>query len=406
MSDAPRVVLVCDRFPTSSETFIAQRFARLLDRGWDVHVWCNESTRSERAMFSELGGLWGRVHRRPKVRRRVLALAAMPFIAAWCLVRAPVGTVRYLVCGWRRRGSEILRTLYYDHPLIRLQPDLIHFTFGWFAPRREYLGRALGAKLVVSFQGADLNYGGLEQDPGYYEQTWKDAAAIHFLSHDLRNRGLARGYQPDGRDLVVIPGIDLAAFAPHERTRDPNEPLRILSVGRLHWKKGYDVALLAISMLEREGIDLRYRIIGDGPLREAVLYHRHDLGLTEHVELLGSLPAARVREEMQWADVLLHAATSEGFCYAAVEAQAMCLPVVTSDADGLTENVEDGTSGFVVGRRDAAALAEAVAKLAADGALRKRMGDAGRSRAIERFDVDREISGFEALYRRALDASP
>jgi colanic acid/amylovoran biosynthesis glycosyltransferase len=105
---------------------------------------------------------------------------------------------------------------------------------------------------------------------------------------------------------------------------------------------------------------------------------------------------------MQRADVLLHAATSEGFCYVAVEAQAMQLPVVTSDADGLPENVADGVTGRVVARRDPQALCDALAELAADRELRRKLGRAGRERVLREFTVDREITEFEDFYRRVL----
>ena len=80
----------------------------------------------------------------------------------------------------------------------------------------------------------------------------------------------------------------------------------------------------------------------------------------------------------------------EGFCNAVIEAQAMELPVVTSDAGGLPENVEDGVTGFVVPRRNPAALADKLALLARDPALRRRLGCAGRARATARFDLDRQ----------------
>jgi colanic acid/amylovoran biosynthesis glycosyltransferase len=105
---------------------------------------------------------------------------------------------------------------------------------------------------------------------------------------------------------------------------------------------------------------------------------------------------------MQAADVLLHAAVSEGFCYVAVEAQAMELPVVTSDADGLPENVADGQTGFVVPRRGARALADRLVHLAADPSLRATMGRAGRERARTVFDPSRQIAQFEELYRTAV----
>ena len=108
------------------------------------------------------------------------------------------------------------------------------------------------------------------------------------------------------------------------------------------------------------------------------------------MEFLGPRPPA---------DVLLHPAVSEGFGNAVLEAQAMALPVVCSDADGLAENVADGLTGFVTPRRDPVALAEALARLAADAALRRRMGTAGRERAQACFRPAAQIAAFDRFYR-------
>ena len=105
---------------------------------------------------------------------------------------------------------------------------------------------------------------------------------------------------------------------------------------------------------------------------------------------------------MRWADVCLHPAISEGFCVSVIEAQSMGLPVVCTDADGLSENIADGVTGFVVGRRDAAALTERLMELAADPALRERMGAAATSRAHERFGFARQLDELEMLYHSAL----
>jgi hypothetical protein len=100
--------------------------------------------------------------------------------------------------------------------------------------------------------------------------------------------------------------------------------------------------------------------------------------------------------------VCLHPAISEGFCVSVIEAQSMGLPVVCTDADGLGENVADGVTGFVVPRRDAGALTERLAQLAADPALREQMGTAATARAQERFGFDRQIGELEMLYHAAL----
>jgi hypothetical protein len=178
--------------------------------------------------------------------------------------------------------------------------------------------------------------------------------------------------------------------------------LRLLSVGRLHWKKGHDQALSAVRSLLDSGIEVSYRIVGDGDHREPTLFAIDDLDLGNHVELLGALPACDVREQLAWADVFVHPSLTEAFGVAVAEAQAMGLPVVCSDAGGLPENVEDGVTGFVVARRDSHAIAAAVARLAGDSELRGKMGRAGRERALASLSLDRQLDEFEALYEAVL----
>jgi colanic acid/amylovoran biosynthesis glycosyltransferase len=107
---------------------------------------------------------------------------------------------------------------------------------------------------------------------------------------------------------------------------------------------------------------------------------------------------------MLWADVLLHSAVSEGFCNAVVEAQAMALPVVCADADGLSENVADGKTGFVVHRRNPKLFAEKLLQLAREPGLRQRMGQTGRRRVLERFQLPDQIASLERLYLQVLGA--
>jgi colanic acid/amylovoran biosynthesis glycosyltransferase len=97
---------------------------------------------------------------------------------------------------------------------------------------------------------------------------------------------------------------------------------------------------------------------------------------------------------------------SEGFCNAVLEAQAMGLPVVCTDADGLPENVEDGVTGLVAPRRNPKALSDALAALAADPDRRARMGSAGRARVASRFRLEEQIDAFSRLYESVLSGRP
>ena len=346
-----------------------------------------------------------RVHCAWPHRPRWLAALLIPAAVTRCLFANPAGTMRALRKGFHPTG---LRQLYLDADLIALKPDLIHFEFGVLARGRLHLKSQLNCRIVTSFRGYDLNYCGLEE-ANYYDEVWAGSDGLHLLGEDLWRRAQARGCPPEKSHALIPPAIDTDFFVPTEqKPANPNNaerPLRILSVGRLEWKKGYEHALMAIHQLVGTGMRCEYHIIGDGSYLEPVAFARHQLGLDEIVHLHGGLTRTQVKEQMQQADVFLHAAVSEGFCNAVLEAQAMQLPVVCSDADGLPENVAQGETGFVVPRRNPTALAEQLGVLARAPQLRHQMGRAGRARVCARFCVADQISAFERLYHDVITAN-
>ena len=401
------IALVCHTFPTLSETFIVSSFLGLLERGWDAHVVCLESPAERWALFPELrqAGARRRVHVVPLAPGWGAAARALGVLAGPAVLH-PRATLGYLVRSWRRFGLAALPRACADAPFVAIRPKLIHFEFGPLARGHTYLKDLLDARVVVSFRGADLNFAQLD-DPDYYREVWEEADALHVLGQDLWARALRRGCPPTKPHVLISPAIDTEKFSPGLRTAQvvagtPERPLRILSVGRLVWKKGHEYALRALKLLQDRGMHFECRIVGYGDYAPAVALARHELGLEQVVHLLGGRPPAEVLTEMAWADVLLHAAVSEGFCNAVIEAQAMELPVICTDADGLSENVADGETGFVVPRRDAHAMANKLALLAGDPRLRRRLGEAGRRRALKRFRRADQIDAFERFYRQVL----
>jgi colanic acid/amylovoran biosynthesis glycosyltransferase len=259
---------------------------------------------------------------------------------------------------------------------------------------------------VVSFRGYDLNFSGVEEH-GFYDEVWEEADAFHFLGEDLWRRSRARGCPGDVKKALIPPAVDLDFWRPSKRDRDKRpistvRPLRVVSVGRFEWKKGYEFAMRAVRLLNDAGLPTEYRVIGDGGFFEAVAFARAQESLADVVQLEGALSRNEVRDALYGADAFLHSAVSEGFCNAVIEAQACGLPVVCTDAGGLPENVVDNETGFVVPRRDATALAAKLELLAHDAGLRRRMGEAGQERVARFFTLDRQMSAFESLYREVI----
>lgn len=399
---SPRVAMVVDRFP--AEPFLARQVAALRRRGLDLHILCQILDRRAPAWaLLDRHDLAGRIHPWPD-RGRPLALA---LAVAGTAARALAHPGRLLAAADRERaadraGSEVslLGRLAYDARVLAVGADVVHFQFGDLARRRVHLAAAVDGGFSASFRGYDLTYAGLDVD-GYYDRLWPVLDGAHTLGRDLQEVARRRGCPADMDWTVIPPAVDTEVFTPPVGNAEGQPdgpgragPLRILSVGRLHWKKGYADGLAAIRAVRDQGVDVAYRIIGHGPDEEAVRWQIADLGLDGVVELAGAVPPHLLPDELARADLFLHPALTEGFGNAVLEAQATALPVVCTDAEGLSENVVHQVTGLVVPRRRPDQLATALATLAADPDLRRRLGQAGRARVVEQFSLERQTDAY------------
>ena len=174
------------------------------------------------------------------------------------------------------------------------------------------------------------------------------------------------------------------------RRRRPGDPFRIAMVGRLSPRKGVDVALDAVGLLRRSGVDASLSVCGsvfpgyewyEGELRERAAQP----DLDGHVELLGYVrPTWPVLEA---ADAVVVPSRAEPFGNTAVEAMHAARPLVASRVQGLAEVVTDEVTGLLVPADDAEALAEALVRLATDPDLATRLAEQGEREAAERFSV-------------------
>jgi glycosyltransferase involved in cell wall biosynthesis len=399
-----RVLLVVGQFPEPSQRFIVSHFTGLLAHGVDAHVWCSVSDAEAWRSFPGLAEVAAdRVHVHAPRERPARTLRDLLATGRAAVRRARTGGPRLAAVARTQPPVDAARRLLAGAHMLGVQPDVIHFEFGVEAAGSTWMGDVAACPVVVSFRGYDVSYAGLDE-PGFYDDVWDHADAVHLLGEDLWQRALRRGCPPGKLHRLIPPAVDTARFTPGAPRGGERSPLVVLTVARLHWKKGHEYGLVAVRRLLDAGIDVEYRVLGAGPHEEAVRACVDDLGLAGHVRLLGDRPPDDVLGELRSADVLLHPAVSEGFGNAVLEAQAVEVPVVCTDAEGLGENVVDGTTGLVVPRRDSSALAAALARLAGDPDLRRRMGSAGRRHVKEQFAPGAQIEAFVDLYEEAVRA--
>jgi glycosyltransferase involved in cell wall biosynthesis len=210
-----------------------------------------------------------------------------------------------------------------------------------------------------------------------------------------REAGLAAGTCRPARTTVIPNAID--ASSARRAQRDAG-PLRIISVGRLAWPKDPITLVHALAQVRAASVELL--VAGDGPQRPRVEAEVRRLGLDSVIRLLG--PRDDVPDLLASCDVFVLASRSEGGPISILEAMAAGLPVVASDVGGVRELVDDGATGLLVPAGDSHALAAALQRLLDDARLRHRLGEAGRRRLVERFDVEAHRRAHLELYAREL----
>ena len=256
--------------------------------------------------------------------------------------------------------------------------------------------------VVTTLHGTDVTLVG--NDPNYLETTrWGllQSDAVTAVSESLRRTTVEQlGIR---NEIDVVPNfIDPARY---EAARD--------GIGARRWAKDGERLLVHISnfrpvkrVLDVIGIFERVQhrlpsrllLVGDGPERGRVEQYCREHHICGSITFIGSLPL--VEEVLVGADVFLLPSESESFGLAALEAMSCEVPVVATRAGGVPEVVVDGETGFLCGVGDVEGMAAAALRLLTDEDLRRRLGRAGRERAISEFSQDAVVQRYRSIYRR------
>ena len=398
MSDPLKVAFMVYEFPILSETFIVNQIAGLIDRGCEVDI------------YAECRGDLNKVHplvEKYELLERTYYLPELPENLLARLIKA-VG----LIPNYALRSPRQLWRSLYPFPLTDLtlslwllhtiilnldrDYDIIHCQFG----TQSYRGMAFRqvntpqAKLITTFRGYDISGFVRQKGENAYRQLFRHGDFFLTNCDFFRDKAISIGCPPE-KIKVNRSGLDCDRFTYQPRSLPEDGWIQIATTGRLVEKKGIEYVIRAVAQLVPTYPRLRYKIIGEGLLRQHFTDLIQELKLTENVELIGWRNETEIVETLRNTHIFVapSVTAANGDRDAPInvlkEAMAIGLPVVSTYHGGIPELVEDGKSGFLVPEKDAVALAEKLAYLIEHPELWSLMGKAGREFVLQHYNLER-----------------
>lgn len=438
MSGPLRIAMFVGSFPVLSETFILRQITGLLDRGHEVDIYADTRAETDAPVHPEVAGyrllerttfmdmppeaapwempVWpitGRswppgsktsIHNSARVKR------ALPKLLT-CLAKAPRLTFEVLDPAEYRYQAASLSALYRLAALCpKSKPyDVLHAHFGPVANSFRFAKTLWQAPMIVSFHGYDFSTRPRSEGRDMYRKLFDTVDAVTVNSEYTRQQVEKLGC-PVAKLYKLPVGFDPIEIPFRERTRRPDESIRILTLARLTEIKGHEYALRAVAKLRERHPAIRYDIVGDGPLRKKLEQLIGQLGLQETVTLHGACVGAELKRFLAEAHLFVLASVNvegdrEGQGLVLQEAQAAGLPVVATIHGALPEGMLPGRSGFLVPERDVDALAERLDYLVKHPEMWPKMGRDGRRFVEGHYDIRKLNSVLEGLYFRTINTS-
>jgi glycosyltransferase involved in cell wall biosynthesis len=398
----PRVAYILLWFPEPSQTFVLEEVNTLVRLGLEVRVYT----------------LYGP---RPATRIAGMAAARAPvshlgLAAAGKLLQDLMNAGRNWGPGagrflrqvlWRRwrsletAGEAVWATVAGVHLAQQFQNEGIRHIHAPWAD-----GPATAAWVASQLSGIPFSFSARARDlhPPDGALLEKLAAASLVRTNTRANERYLADLAPE-QAVKIVNIYNGAALAPRPAPAHSwQPPWRLLALGRLVPKKGYDVLLAACRLLAREGFGFHLTLAGDGPERRRLEGLVQDYGLQEMVTLAGFVPHREVPRLFMEADIFLMpslitpSGDRDGIPNVVLEALLHEVPVVATEVSGLPEVVRPGETGWLTPPADPEHLAAAVREAGADPAEARRRALAGRDLVVKEFDSVRNYTRLKALF--------
>lgn len=396
----PSVAIVVNSYPCLSESFILNKTILLSKSGYEVTVIAHRLEGDGPAYTLPDNITIVHAPSAFKSWGRYLHLAG-------ALLQHPLEFLALLKTSATKDLKSHLKLLFLFSPFAGKKFEIVHFTFSGlgvsYLPVLPFLKNK--SAIYVSCRGHAEQVRPLIADnrKDSLRSVFEWADRVHCVSADIVNTCKSYGLEPN-KAFINRPAIDPGFFsAPADKGgQKPKDGVRLITVGRLHWKKSHETLLQAAHIVHGKGIKIHVDIVGDGNEKEKSVFLAHLLGIADCITFHGKKQPGEIQDLLTASDIYVHTSVSEGISNAVMEAMAMELPVISTNVGGMGELICDGSDGLLVPALDPEAVADQILLLANDGALRKKLGQSARQKILKEFTLERQCAVYVEEYSRYL----
>lgn len=396
-----RIAYCLLQFPVLSQTFIINEMVELIRLGHEVSVF--SVTRPQSSVTQpqvEEHELLGRTHYLPVFSTIAQHLPEPqrlpdPLRDTFQPTRARMRIAQEIV--------DVTAASFFAKQAEELGIELLHSHFhGAASALTALVAHRAGLPFTFTCHAVDIF---VEPDPAVMRRHMYAAYRVITVSHYNRQYLQILTGLGDERFTIVRACSDLERFADIDRHDDGRT---VVSIGRLVEKKGLRYGIEAFARLLPDMPDLRYRIVGGGPLLPELAQLASELGVADRVEFTGEVDQLEVVRSLATASVMalpcVRAANGDldGAPLTLQEAMAAGVPVVATRTASIPELIRDGEEGILVEPHDVAGLATAIRRQFEDSHGARRMARAARQRVREQFSIHREVPKLVDVWHEAL----
>ncbi|MFV8226694.1 glycosyltransferase family 4 protein [Christiangramia aquimixticola] len=404
------ILFKIQQFPLISETFIVNQIIMAIELGFDVKILIKDLLKFEESSQAELLEKY-------KISDKIIfEQFDIPQNKFWRLLKV-IGIVlsritnflkviKYVKLKSKFSLTWIFEIAFYDQ---FKNIDIIHVQYGTNVHPIDILKKAgfIDSRLIVSFHGHDAFFpiNGLIPRDGYYDYLVNEGDWIIANTPYLKQQLMKIGFSENKIEVIPVP-VDTDYFTSMRKRKRPNNPIRLISVGRLESIKGHRYGILATDILVRKGIDVKYFIIGEGSNRKELESLIHLKQLDNHVNLLGKRTQREIRVKLRQADIYLMTSVTfnnqikETQGLATIEAQSCGLPVVAFDSGGVRYTIIHGETGFLCEEENFLKFAEYLERLINNKKLRDKFSQNAEKFVKEHYSRKMVFHKWRLIYNR------